>query len=177
MEPTAGACGWCGRLLEGRVDKRYCSASHRRQARRRRKRDREGSNSLSHPGQSSAAGEAARAADERFRAILAADQAERAPQAQASEWAAYARRHGTVHPGEQAARIARGHQARAQDWQQGTERFIRPGSSIGEAGRRARSQQLMPMSSYESAGPSQWDDEDLKAEMIDIGNFRRGRKF
>lgn len=177
MEPSAGTCGWCGKPLEGRVDKAYCKASCRRSARRKRKRDRERSNSLSPAGLTyNEAG--TRAADARFRAMIDADEASRVPDLQAREWAAYARRHGTIHPDEQAAGIARGRQARADDWQQGTVRFVREGGSIADAGRRARSQQIRPATYAPSGGPASWDDDDPEqpGETVDLGDWRRGRK-
>jgi hypothetical protein len=176
MAAEMRTCEWCNEPFEGRSDAVYCSRNHKRAASRARKRQRQRSNSLNELvalSQTSAASEASRAADARFRAMVAADQASRTPTTQAREWAAYARRHGTIHPDEQAARVARGRQARAEDWQQGTARFVREGSSVAAAGRRARTQQIRPMSSYEPAGPSH--DEDLEAEMIDMGNFRQGR--
>lgn len=183
MEPTAGTCGWCGRPLDGRVDKQYCGGSCRRSARRKRKKDRERSNSLSQSAQSSEPQGASSEADARFRAMLAADKASRTPSEQEGQWARHARRHGTIHPDEQADRIARGRRASADDWQQGTQPFARQPMTVAELGRAQRQRQLRPLSSYGSdpgcAGPPAWDDDDPEqpGEMIDLGDWRRGRKW
>jgi len=172
MSGEMRVCEWCDQPFEGRSDAVYCSRNHKRAASRARKRRREHSNSLNELVtlfQSSASDEAFDVASRRFQAIQAADEASRAPQEQAREWAAYARRHGSVHPDEQAARVARGQRARDEDWQQGTARFARAGSSVAEAGRRARSQQVRPMSGYVP------DDDHEPGQTIDIGNFRTGR--
>jgi hypothetical protein len=109
--------------------------------------------------------------------MVAADQARRTPQADIREWEAWERRHpGTEHPGRTQARIARGVQARSADWDQGTRVFLRSPASVGEAGRRARAMQRHPAG---NPGPSRDDDPDMMEEpqMIDMGNWRRGRKF
>jgi hypothetical protein len=106
--------------------------------------------------------------------MLARDEARRVPQAQEREWAQYERRNpGTAHPDRVRAQIARGLQARADDWDQGTARFQRTSSSVAEAGRRARSQQRRPVTD-----PGHWDDDDpdlMEAPtMHDGGPFRAG---
>lgn len=172
MEPTAGTCGWCRTPLDGRSDKQYCNASHRRQARRKRKQDRQRSNSLSPSGQSYGLAAEAQAADARFRSMVAADEASRVPDVQAAEWRAYSRRHGTLHPDEQAARIARGQEARSADWQQGTVRFQRTASTLAEQARTSRARQQRPV----IEPPGEWDghDELEPAQMIDGNVFRSG---
>lgn len=172
MEPSAGTCGWCGAPLDGRSDKQYCNASHRRQARRKRARDRERSNSVSPSGKSYGLAAEAHAADVRFRSMVAADEARRVPHREFAEWAAYARRHGTMHPDELAARIERGRQARADEWTAGTARFVRPGSSIAEKARASRARQSRPV----IAPAGEWDErgELEPAQMIDGGLFRTG---
>lgn len=144
----------CGNLIDQdrRSDSIYCSNACKRRAMRARKKKRRTSNFLGSIGTGSESGESdgeglarTHAADARFRTILAADEAQRTPDAQAAEWAAYARRHGTIHPDEQAARIRRGREARAQDWVQGTERFRQPTSSLAEQARASRARQRRPV--------------------------------
>jgi hypothetical protein len=116
------------------------------------------------------------AADERFRAMQAADEASRVPQTQEREWREYARRHGTMHPDEQRARIARGSQARADDWAAGTRPFVRTGGSIAEMGRTQRQRQRRPVSEPMGAGWDNLNDPELHepATMHDGGPFRGG---
>lgn len=139
-------CEYCNGPIpdDARSDAVYCSPNHKRAARKRRRRREQIRASLvtiALPLDSHASDDAARAADERFRVMIQADEARRSPKTQERGWAAYARRHGTIHPGEQRARVARGQQDRLADWQQGTERFTRSTSTIGEAGRMTRAQQ------------------------------------
>jgi hypothetical protein len=183
----ARTCEYCRNLLpaDARSDQRFCSRSHKTAARKQRRKREKIRASLVTAGlplgsQASEPDAHGRhmETDARIHAILAADEAGRAPQEQAREWAAYARRHGTIHPDELAARQARGRQARAEDWQQGTARFQpnRP-ATLADAGRRARAQQVRPMSGYAPAGPAHWDDDDPQqpGQTIDGGNFRSGR--
>jgi hypothetical protein len=107
--------------------------------------------------------------DARIHAMIAAEEARRVPQAQAAEWAAYARRHNTVHPDELAARIARGQQARADDWQQGTVRFQRPTGSLAEKARASRAQQRRPV----MAPMSEHDMDELEPPTMIEGNVLR----
>jgi hypothetical protein len=186
MEPIAGTCGWCGEPLDGRADKAYCNSSCRRQARRKRQRNRERSSYLSSSGGSSGFSPDDRArwaeADARFNAMVspAAGDQRRALGQQEREWAAYERRHGTAHPGRERARLERGRQARADDWEQGTAHFLRASGTIAERGRAQRQLQARPVHDpmpqhYDNDG----DDPDLwePPQMIDMGNWRRGRTW
>jgi len=87
----------------------------------------------------------------------------RVPQDVMREWSAYARRHGTVHPAEQAYRNQRGLAARAADWSRGTRRFTNndSGQSLAEKARASRAlnrqytreQQQRPISAQSPAPP------------------------
>lgn len=178
MSPETRICEWCDQPFEGRSDAVYCSRDHKRAASRARKRTRERSNYLAElvtPSPSSENQTAAYAADARFRAMVQADQTARVPDAQAREWAAYARRHGSIHPDEQAARIAKGSQARAEDWDQGTARFVKSERTLAQRAKASRERQRRPVI---DAGPAPWDDNDPDmmepAEMIDGNAFRTG---
>jgi hypothetical protein len=175
----------CDNLIDQdrRSDSIYCSSACKRRAMRARKKERKTSNFLlsfgtgsESRGSESAISETSRAAGDRFRAMVARDEALRVPQHQEREWAEYTRRHNTIHPDEQAARIARGLQARADDWDQGTARFVKPVSTIAEQARRARSQQRRPTKPAQVSGPTSWDDDDpeLEAEMITGDIYRSG---
>jgi hypothetical protein len=178
MSDEMRTCEWCEQPFEGRSDAVYCSRNHKRAASRARQRTRERSNYLQDrvtPSQSSGVSEATRAADARFKAMVEADQASRVPDAQAREWRKYARRHGTLHPDEMAARIAKGNRSRAEDWEQGTQRFQRETKTLAEQAKASREQQRRPMI---DAGPGAWDDEDpdlmQPAEMITGSIFKAG---
>lgn len=180
--PMAGEtriCEWCNGPFEGRSDAVYCSRNHKRAASRARKLQRQRSNYLSElvtPSESSASAEASRAANDRFRAILAADKASRTPDAQEREWQRWERQHpGTAHPDRVRARMLRGKQAADEDWVQGTRRFAHAPMTLAEQARAARGRQRQPVP---SAGHDSYDDDpELQAEMIDMGNWRRGRKW
>lgn len=170
----------CGSPIDQdrRSDSVYCSNACKRRAMRARKKERKSSNFISSfgiPLQSHEAAGPSHAADDRFHALIAADEAARQPRVQAKEWAAYAKRHGTIHPDEQAARIARGQQARSADWAQGTARFTRTSSTVAEKARESRARQQRPVI---DPGPGSDDnDPDMMEppEMIDMGNWRSGR--
>jgi hypothetical protein len=154
-----------------RSDSTYCSSACKRRAMRARKKARKSSNSLD---TGSGTYAESHAADARFHATVAAGEAMRVTKRQAAEWAAHARRHGTIHPGEQAARIARGQQARADDWQQGTASFVRPSNSLAEKARDARARQRRPVITGRSQAGHR-DDELLEPpEMTEGDIFRSG---
>ena len=141
------SCEYCGNPLpeDARSDQRFCDRTCKGSARRQRRRRERAKRVLSNfPGLSAPPSQSSglREADARFRAMLVADEASRTPQTQEREWAAWERRHGTAHPDRVRARLARGTQARLDDWHQGTVAFVRPAGSIAEAGRRARGQQI-----------------------------------
>jgi hypothetical protein len=176
----------CDNLIDQdrRSDSIYCSNACKRRAMRARKRNRKTSNFLHSFGtgfesRESEGGHLAdtSAADTRFKAMIAADEASRVPDLQLQEWAAWERRNpGVAHPGRTAARMAHGQQARLDDWHRGTDRFSRPQNSIAEQARRARGQQRRPITQDDD---NAWNDPELAdtPSMIDAGNFRRGRKF
>ena len=168
---------------DARSDQRFCDRTCKGSARRQRRRRERAKAVLSNfPGLSAPLSQSSelREADARFRAMLVADEASRTPQTQEREWAAWERRHpGTAHPDRVRARIARGQQARQDDWNQGTARFLRTPSSVAELGRAQRARQGRPMGPPMQAGPPSYEDDDpvQPAEMIDLGDWRRGRKW
>ena len=161
-------CAYCDEPLpaNARSDQRFCSRSHKSAARKQRRHREKIRASLVAAGLPFDKDESREndgghlpdrhAAAARFRAMVAADAAARVPKTQEREWAAYARRHGTIHPDEQAARTARGTQERADDWQQGTARFQRPQMTLAEQARSSRARQRQPVL---DSGPV-WDDDD-----------------
>lgn len=152
-------------VLYGRHGQQYCSRDHKRSALRARRRREGRSNSLP----SRATLSESRAADARFHAAIAADTASRAPR-ERPEWLAYERRHGTEHPARTADRIARQAAERAAR----APRFRVP--TLAERGRAERNRAPV----FGNPG-TPWDDTDPEtmepAQMLDLGNWRRGWRF
>jgi hypothetical protein len=173
-----GQCEECGNPLEGkRADSRWCSRACRARWKRRENRKRTSEASYS-PEQIRALSQS-READERFHALIQADEARRVPQQTAREYDEHERRNpGVAHPGRTLDRITRGLQARSEDWAAGTRPFVRTGGSIADAGRRVRSQQRRPTPPARHPGPPAWDDDDPDmmepATMIEGNAFRSG---
>jgi hypothetical protein len=160
-------CDWCGRPLEGRRNQRFCDRNCKRSALRARRRREERSNYLA----SIAAPSESRDTDAWFHAMLAVDARSRIPHAQAAEWDAYERRHGTEHPGRTADRIQRQAAERAAR----TPRFTTP--TIAERGMAERHRAPLRV---HHAGPGRDDNDPDMMEpphMIDAGNWRSGRKW
>jgi hypothetical protein len=105
---------------------------------------------------------------------LAAEEARHVTDQQAAQWKAYARRHGSIHPDEQVARLARGREARLADWHQGTERFVRPSNSIAEQARASRAQQARPAPVVQD--PGRWDNLD-DPELLEPATMHDGNIF
>jgi hypothetical protein len=110
--------------------------------------------------------------------MLTADEARHQADAiragQEREWAAYERRNpGVAHPDRTRAQIERQRAAKAAE----ERRFTRTPPTVAEMGRAQRQLQRRPVS---DPGPL-WDDNDPDLmeppHMIDMGNWRAGRKW
>ncbi len=165
-------CEWCGGYLEGRRNKRFCTRNCKRSALRARRRREERSNYLA----GTVTPSEARDADERFHAAMAASHAaeeDRATRAALERtWQEFERRNpGVEHPGRTADRLQR----QAADRADRAPKFTTP--TVGELGRANR--RGAPIRA-KGAGP-EWDDNDPDMmeppSMIDLGNWRRGRKW
>jgi hypothetical protein len=110
-------------------------------------------------------------ADDHFHELLAQESSARLRDRDAAEWAAYERRHGTPHPSRVRAQIER--QA-AEDTARAP-RFSTP--TVAERGQAGRGRSLLPA---QNTGPG-WDDDDPDMmeppRMVDLGNWRTGRKW
>lgn len=176
-------CEWCDKPFEGRTDAKFCSRNHKRSAARARKRKAQRvATTLAKltPCDSHAkATVSSRESDERFRAMLAADEARRTPNVKEAEWRAYEKKHGTAHPDRIKDRIAR-QQAEKDaamalvDYRRPLSRFDTSGPTLAEQARLSRGQSRRPL----PVQPGDWtDDPDLMepAQTITMPDgWRRG---